>query len=380
MSVQTQEARVILAIEAMRASKKLTRRAAAKIYNVPETTLRRRMNGQTALDDRRPASQKLTELEEEVIVRYILDLDSRGFPPRIDDVREMADHILATRTKRRVGKQWPYRFVQRREELRTRFSRAYDFQRALLEDPAELHKWFRLFWNMRHKWGIVDSDIYNFDETGFMMGMICGQMVVTRADRRGRSKSIQPGNREWATAIACISGNGFAVPPFLVVQGKYHLASWYTEGGLPDSWSITTTSNGWTDNQTGLEWVQHFDKHTKSRTTGAYRMLILDGHESHVSAPFEEFCRENKIVSICLPPHSSHLTQPLDVGLFSWLKRAYGREISTFIRAHITHITKVEFFHAFMPPTKLLSHLKIWQEVLEALELSHSIRKLSLTS
>ena len=38
------------------------------------------------------------------------------------------------------SKQWLYRFVQRREELRTRFPRAYGFQRALLEDPNELHK------------------------------------------------------------------------------------------------------------------------------------------------------------------------------------------------------------------------------------------------
>ena len=75
------------------------------------------------------------------------------------------------------------------------------------------------------KYGVAEEDIFNFDETGFMMGMICGQMAVTRTDRRGRSKSIQPGNREWATAIACISGNEFAVPPFLVVQGKYHLTS-----------------------------------------------------------------------------------------------------------------------------------------------------------
>lgn len=163
----------------------------------------------------------------------------------------------------------------------------------------------------------------------------------------GKGPSPAFGWRIISTAIACISGNGFAVPPSLVVQGQYHLASWYTEGGLPDNWSITTTSNGWTDNQTGLEWVEHFDKHTKTRTQGAYRMLILDGHKSRVSAAFEEFCKENKIIRICLPSYSSHLTQPLDVRLFSGLKRAYGREISTYIRAHITHITKVEFFLAF---------------------------------
>ena len=51
-----------------------------------------------------------------------------------------------------------------------------------------------------------------------MMGVICASMIVTRADRHGRGKAVQPGNREWATAINCISGDGFDVPPFLLVQ------------------------------------------------------------------------------------------------------------------------------------------------------------------
>lgn len=76
-------------------------------------------------------------------------------------------------------------------------------------------------------------------------------------------------------------------------------------------------------------------------------MLILDGYESYISAPFEEFCRENNIVFICLPFYFLHFTQLLDVGLFSWLKRIYGWKISTFIRGFINYITKIEFFLVF---------------------------------
>jgi hypothetical protein len=70
---------------------------------------------------------------------------------------------------------------------------------------------------MRAKYGVLDRDFYNFDETSFMMGVICPAMVVTRADRHGRGKVVQPGNREWATAIIYINGEGTSVPPFLVV-------------------------------------------------------------------------------------------------------------------------------------------------------------------
>ena len=110
MSVQTQEARIILAIEAIRISKKLSRRKAAKIYEVPETTLRDRMNGRTTLPERRPAAQNLTELEETIIVTYILDRDSRGFPPRQADVEDMANYLRKTRRAKPVGKFWVYYF------------------------------------------------------------------------------------------------------------------------------------------------------------------------------------------------------------------------------------------------------------------------------
>ncbi len=104
MLIQTQEARIILAIEAIRTSKKLSRRSAAKIYDVPESTLRDRMTSRTTLYERRPATHKLTELEEEVIVRNILDMDSRGFAPRMAGVEDMANFILESRGGKRVGK------------------------------------------------------------------------------------------------------------------------------------------------------------------------------------------------------------------------------------------------------------------------------------
>ena len=72
-------------------------------------------------------------------------------------------------------------------------------------------------------------------------------------------------------------------------------------------------------------------------------MLVIDGHESHQSVEFEVFCEDKKIFTLCL---ASHLLQPLDIGCFSALKRAYSRQLEHFIKVHITHITKLEFFLA----------------------------------
>ena len=179
------------------------------------------------------------------------------------------------------------------------------------------------------------------------MGVISTATVVTSSDGRAKAKKVQPGNREWVTVIQGVNSQGWTVPPFIIVAGKNHLASWYQNSGFPPDWVIAVTDNGWTTNERGMDWIRHFEKHTRPRTVGSYRLLILDGHESHHSDEFEEYCKENNIITLYMPPHSSHILQPLDVGCFSPLKKAYGRQIEDMMRAHITHITKDDFFPAF---------------------------------
>lgn len=94
MQVQSKEARIVIATVSIRSSSKSSIRAAAKIYNVPYTTLAARIKGRTSKIDYRPVAWILTEIEDDVIVQNILDPDSRRFPPSIAGVRGMADYIL----------------------------------------------------------------------------------------------------------------------------------------------------------------------------------------------------------------------------------------------------------------------------------------------
>jgi hypothetical protein len=48
-----------------------------------------------------------------------------------------------------------------------------------------------------------------------------------------------------------------------------------------------------------------------------------------------------------MPAHASHLLQPLDVGCFAVLKKAYGQQIEHLIRCDVDHVSKTEFFDAF---------------------------------
>lgn len=140
------------------------------------------MNGRTSKPESRPAAHRLTAIEEEVVVHYILDLDTRGFPPQHTAIEDIANLLLAQRDGGCVGKHWAEKFVKRQPKLKTRFNRAYDFQRALYEDPELISAWFKFVYNMRAKYSIYDYDFYNFDETGFIIGVIYIAIVVTYVD------------------------------------------------------------------------------------------------------------------------------------------------------------------------------------------------------
>ncbi|RFN49752.1 hypothetical protein FIE12Z_5989 [Fusarium flagelliforme] len=276
MSQPSNEARILLALQALQNDQKLSLRRAADVYNVDYYALRRRQHGIQSRRDSIPNSRKLSDIEEETIVQFILDLDSRGFPSRLRFVEEMANSLLADRDASPVGKRWAHNFVKRQPELKTRIFRRYDYQRAKCEDPTIIRGWFRLVQNTIAKYGIQSADIWNFDETGFMMGLIQSGMAVTGSERQGRPKAVQPGNRGWITAIPAINAEGQSIPPFIIGSGQYHLANWYRESNLPADWVIATSQNGWTNNELGLEWLKHFDRSTAKRSVSLYRLLILD--------------------------------------------------------------------------------------------------------
>jgi DDE superfamily endonuclease len=84
-----------------------------------------------------------------------------------------------------------------------------------------------------------------------------------------------------------------------------------------------------------------------SRAKGLYRILVLDRYKSYESIEFQDYYKSYNIITLGLPSHSFYLTQPLDVGCFSMLKRLYSRQIKVLIKAYIYYITKIEFFIAF---------------------------------
>ena len=133
-----QEGRLELAIQVINTGRISSVRKAAQLYDVPRSTLQTRLNGtkQHALANR--TKRKLTETEELTLLQWILSMDKRGAPLRPTTVRDIANILLANRDTSKppstVGINWVYNFVRRYDSLKTRFSRKYDYKRALYED------------------------------------------------------------------------------------------------------------------------------------------------------------------------------------------------------------------------------------------------------
>lgn len=128
--------------------------------------------------------------------------------------RRMANLLLAERGKGPVGENWLRKFVQRHDEIKAKYSRRYDYQRAKCEDPEMLRAWYDRVQKMKQKCCILDEDIYNFDETGFQMGVIATARVLTRSDRRGRPILTQPGNRGWVRVSESINCQGWGLASY----------------------------------------------------------------------------------------------------------------------------------------------------------------------
>ena len=345
-----QEGRLLLAIEAIQKKQIPSIREAARQFNVPHSTLASRLNGTANRSNIRANNHKLSILEEQSLLKWVISMDSRGAAPRHPQVRDMANILLAERGTspiQTVGEKWVYNFIRRQPELTTRFSRRYDYRRAQCEDPKTIQQWFDTVQKTIIQYGIHPDDIYNFDETGFAMGVISSTRVVTRAEYYGRAKLLSSGNREWVTTIECIRACGEALPPCIIFKAKGYTEGWL-DSSLPIGSRIEVSQNGWTTDEIGLRWLQNlFIPATNQRSQGVWRLLILDGHGSHLTPQFDQICEQNKIIPLCMPAHSSHLLQPLDIGCFSVLKRAYSKEIESDIRAGVNSISKLDFLEAY---------------------------------
>ena len=226
------------------------------------------------------------------------------------------------------------------------------------------------------KYNLQAHNIYNVDEKGFLIGFSRTKKRIVSIEGL-KSKRIagasQDGNREFITLIASICANGSALPPSLIYQGEsYDLRdTWLDEFNHSTQRAFFACSkNGWSDDSLGLQWLEHvFDRTTKEKTSVRdRRLLIVDGHSSHVNMPFIDYADTNRILLAVFPPHSTHRLQPLDIGMFSPLATYYSQAIDRLLSESqgLVRLTKRDFWPLFYEAWEKAFHAKNVRSAWEA--------------
>lgn len=165
---------------------------------------------------------------------------------------------------------------------------------------------------------------------------------MTREEyKSGRIRYVQQdGNREFISLLACVCADGTALPPALIYQGKSGdlQNTWMEDLKEEDQAYFTSAANGWSSNALGLAWLHRFEQDTRHKGSRR-RLLIVDGHSSHVNWGFICFADEFRILVLVLPSHTTQRLQPLDVGMFSPLSTAYSKELNKYTDAGLGWVT-----------------------------------------
>jgi hypothetical protein len=323
----------------------------AKKYSVNRVTLMRRHKHET--EDYSVRNQSLHPEREAELVRYIETLTERLLPPTRTMIRQFASQLAG----KPVSESWVDRYLRRHpNHLISRSGKAMAKERTKADSGAKYSLYFKLLHKKIKEYNVQPIHIFNIDEKGFQLSRVGNtKRIFSRRlyEQKGARQALEDGSTEWITAIACICSDGKALSPTLIFQGA--------NGAVQSSWveavqagehSVFTTSSpsGWSNNDIGLAWLKGvFERETRRHASTGYRLLLLDGHGSHVTMDFIEYCNDNKILLFVLPPYATHTLQPLDVCMFKPLATAYLTQLMGYLQDSqgLLNLTKGDFFPLF---------------------------------
>lgn len=331
-------------------SKKMGINAAARHFQVPATTLRRR-KAKNDLKKRNlgPASTLGLEAERK-IVSHIHKLQKRGFAPTREDVRSMAFKLAErlgiphkfNKTTEKAGFPWLTLFLSRNPDLSIRKAEGVSLNRSQGMCRKDVEQYFSLLESTLIELNLLDKPghIFNMDETGLQLNNKPGQVVAIKGSKN--VAAITSGERgETITVIACCSAEGTFIPPACIFKGKNKKKE-YEDNLPPGSVVYMSEKSAYINSTIFFTWLK---EHFVPRKPAGNVLLIMDGHSSHCNDPdMLEYAEENKITLLCLPSHTTQFLQPLDRAFFKSLKSNYQHACNTYIKNNPDRkITRLQF-------------------------------------
>jgi len=345
LTYEERESRVMQAYEAFQDGQYTNVALCAREFACDRQNLQNRLNGMPSKSTRYPTCRRHTEAQEQVIVDYIIRLDDMNMSLTIGLVVDAANRLLPSGAPP-VGQYWFRRFYERHPELKTRRQTPIAVARKDASSNIEvLELYFKKLKTVVDEKGIQIADHWNMDETGFRIGCGRAHTVVTRS-LRGVLQMADPENRDYITAAEAASAAGESISPMIITKGVNILARW-SANDIADDTLFNTSDTGYSNDDLAIDWLHHFIKCTRGKRRGRWILLIIDGFKSHMTLEFLDLAIDNDIVLFKLSPHSTHITQPLDVGVFQAYKSHHGQAIDGAVRRGDDKFDRMKFFAAF---------------------------------
>ena len=332
---------------AMVSARKMSANKAADLHGVPRSTLKDRLNGRVVHGTNPGPKPYLTRNEEEELSTHLLRASSIGLGKTRRDVLSIVGSYVKNKgllNGSTISNCWWQNFLKRNPTLSLRSGDSTAGVRLDAMSEENMKTYFDL---LREVYDTFDFEnhpeaIYNMDETGVPLEPRPPKVVAKRGQKKVRCRTS--GQKAQITVIGCGSATGNVLPPFIIYAAKKLNHLWMRDEVSGSRYGVS--DKGWVDQRLFYSWLKdHFLMNAVSHRP---LLLLLDGHSSHFEPQSIEFARQNHIVIFCLPPHTTHECQPLDVGLFGPLKKYWQQECHKFYQNHLNVvITKLNFNRVF---------------------------------
>ncbi|EED11943.1 conserved hypothetical protein [Talaromyces stipitatus ATCC 10500] len=369
-----EEELIAKALSACQHEKKPNFSKLSREYGVSRKKLSRRWHGLPSRSTRPPTRRLLSLDQEKALILWIEYLDNIGAPPTNQQIEESANYLLGKDFSGpgeapRAGKNWVHDFIKRLPKQYVRIvQKPQEKERTVAEHYGEIERWFIDLELAIQQYKIRPQNLWNFNETGFIVGQEKDEAVVTAYPKTSKRVSSLS-SRESITVIEGINAEGKIIPPLLIPKGKVHLEEWYRHI-KNDDWLVAPALNGFITDEIAFEWLQHFNHFSRPGAFPDWQLLLMDNHTTHLTIQFVQYCEIWHIRPFRFPPHSTHFLQPLDGVPFQQYKHVHGRVVNKIARLE-------EAFEALVAEGDAL---KIYSEADDTIPSSPTTKSISLPS
>ena len=320
-------------------------RRAAESFAVPRSTLHDRTSGKIRMDSRSGRKPYLTVEEEEELVCFLLRCAKIGYAHTRKQVLVLVQQILESKgIDVRVSSGWWERFCQRHPNLSLRTAVPLSLSRAMATDENVINRYYDLLEETLRANDIFNDPrrIYNCDETGVPLNP--KPLKVIDAAGSKNPSYLTGETREQVTVLACTGATGTALPPCIIFKRKTFNPQLAVEE-VPGSF-YGLSANGWINAELFQEWFSRY--FLASVPPLRPLLLLLDGHSSHYCPEVIRVAAAAHVILFALPPHTTHLSQPLDKGVFASLKMHWREVCHDFLTRHPGRVvTRYDFCALF---------------------------------